>query len=104
MENTQAIRRAKLAQVLAADPFNGNKADLGRALGYKSGAMVYQWLKGIRPITEDTARAIEKRANRPKGWMDANGSTVANAIKDEAALDAYALIERAFLRPRDEGR
>lgn len=42
---------------LAADRIGGNAA-LGRALGYRDGAFVGQMLRGDRPITEKTLRAL----------------------------------------------
>lgn len=44
-------RRQRLAE-LVQQKFDGNKAEAGRALGFRDGAYVSQMLKGIRPITE----------------------------------------------------
>jgi len=70
MPDIQDVRIAALQNILTEEPFNGSQADLGRALGKKSGAIIYQMLNRIRPISEKTARDIEARLRKPKGWMD----------------------------------
>lgn len=55
-------------EVLLAE-HNGNKAALARTLG-KAPAQVSQWFNGVRTITEDSAREIERRAKKPDMWLD----------------------------------
>lgn len=51
-------RKTKLQEFVDAK-FAGNKAELGRALGYRDGAFVGQMLRGERPITEKTVDQIQ---------------------------------------------
>lgn len=57
-EPDELWRRQRLAEALRKF-FGNNKAEMGRQLGYDSGALVHQMLEGIRPITEKTVRKIE---------------------------------------------
>lgn len=57
-EDVQAFRRRRLADALTRK-FDGNKARLGVALGYKDGAFIRQMLSGLRPITEKRVAALE---------------------------------------------
>lgn len=52
---TEDDRKARLGQAAAR---LGGKAALGRRLGYKNGAFVGQMIRGERPITEKTLRAL----------------------------------------------
>ena len=61
------IRLSRLAILLAAH--DDNKAALARTLG-KQPAQISQWFNGVRTITEDSARAIEKATKKATGWMD----------------------------------
>lgn len=61
------IRLARLAVLLAEH--NDNKAALARTLG-KQPAQVSQWFNGVRTITEESARAIERSAKKPARWLD----------------------------------
>lgn len=65
--NIKEVRLARLQELLAEQ--NNNKAALARLLG-KQPAQVSQWFNGVRTITEESAREIEKKAKRPSGWMD----------------------------------
>lgn len=44
--------------LLRACDLMGGKAELGRALGYRDGAFVGQMIRGDRPVTEKTLRAM----------------------------------------------
>lgn len=63
----QAIRRERLAELLR-EKYAGNKTALGKALGYKDGAYIGQWLRALRPISEKSVEAIE-RATHSRGWF-----------------------------------
>lgn len=80
MQTEKEIRIARLTELLNTEPFLGSKAEFGRAIGMKSGAIVYQWITGRRPITEKTARALEKRFTKPNGWMDSLASGMAMQV------------------------
>jgi len=60
-------RKAKLQEFIDVK-FQGSKAALGRALGYRDGAFVGQMLRGDRPITEKTIAQIQSLA-AGKGWL-----------------------------------
>ena len=49
VDQPQELRKSRLRELLDHQDFGGNKAELGRALGYKNGAHVYQMLDGRRP-------------------------------------------------------
>lgn len=70
-ERLQQHRRARLESLLNHSDFNGNKARLGEALGYKSGAFVRQMIDGERAVSEKTVATIETiRGGKFKGWFD----------------------------------
>jgi hypothetical protein len=73
-EAIQAHRRERLRALLAE--FGGNQTELGRALGWKSGAYVGHMLKDppLRPITEDlVTKAHAIPGGKYKGWFDPLG-------------------------------
>lgn len=49
---------ARRSMLLRACDLMGGKAELGRALGYRDGAFVGQMIRGDRPVTEKTLRAM----------------------------------------------
>lgn len=89
-------QRISRLQDLVRDKYEGNKASLGKALGYNDGSYVGQLLSGKRPITEKTVDAIEKKTHN-RGWfadtssadqVRAEGSTGSNVhqIREPAAV------------------
>jgi phage repressor protein C with HTH and peptisase S24 domain len=64
---TQDWRRQRLLDAVN-QKYEGNKAALGRALGYKDGAFVGQMLRGERPVKEDTILKIESLTGL-NGWF-----------------------------------
>jgi hypothetical protein len=73
---TQAHRRQRLADLLAHEEFSGNKAELGRALGYTSGAFVRQMIDGERPVTEKTVALVHSiRGGKFKDWFALSSPT-----------------------------
>ena len=69
----KTYRQARL-QAFLDEKYEGNKARLGRALGYRDGALVGQMLSNpqIRPITEKT---IDKIHDLPGGFGWFNGES-----------------------------
>lgn len=65
--NVKDVRQANLYGLLYQ--FKNKPTELGRYLGKKP-AQIYQWIEGIRRITEDTAREMESHAKLPSGWFD----------------------------------
>lgn len=61
------IRLKRLEELLREH--DNNKAALARTLK-KAPAQVSQWFNGVRTITEESARAIEREAKKPYGWLD----------------------------------
>lgn len=55
--------------------FEGNKAALGRALGYRDGAFVGQMLRGERPISEKTISEIHAMPGGA-GWFRGEGNVL----------------------------
>lgn len=94
------IRRKRMADLIKSPPFNGNQAafaaKIDKQASYVSRCLLPLGKPHRKRIGEDMAREIERTLDLPALWMDTNGSAVAGAIKDEAALDAYGLINRAL--------
>lgn len=67
MRKLSQYRKTRL-QAFVDLKFEGNKAALGRALGYRDGAFVGQMLRGERPITEKTVDQIHALPGG-KGWF-----------------------------------
>jgi transcriptional regulator with XRE-family HTH domain len=65
--NVKEVRLARLRQLL--EQHGNSKAKLAVALK-KAPAQVSQWFNGVRQITEDTARELERNAKLPDGWLD----------------------------------
>ncbi len=68
-------RKQRLQQLLDLR-YEGSKAALGRALGYRDGAFVGQMLRGERPITEKTVDQIHALVGC-KGWFEQEENVVA---------------------------
>lgn len=65
----------------------GGQAAAGRMLGYRDGAFVGQMLRGTRPITEKTVRAVEALPGY-RHWFDPAG-TPAKIIAADADAPPY---------------
>lgn len=63
------VRRERLLQLLHEQKGKGRQRSLGLLIG-KAPAQISQWVNRNRTITEDSAREIETKAKKPKGWMD----------------------------------
>ena len=68
MDEILCWRRVRLLAAVN-EFYEGNKAQLGRELGFKDGSYVGQMIKGIRPIEEDRVLQIEALKPRLKGWF-----------------------------------
>lgn len=83
----QPYRKGRLQDLLDHPDFRGNKSELARALGFKSGAFVHQMLKGIRPILEKTIdKAHTIRGGKYRGWFDPDGRHADGAVESPAAV------------------
>lgn len=96
------VRRERLLQLLREQKGRGKQRILGVLIG-KAPAQVSQWVNRKRTITEDTAREIETKARRPRGWMDLD-PTADNVTGHYAPLAAPAhehtpAAGRAFATP-----
>lgn len=74
-ENHANYRKRRL-QEFANVKYDGNKAEFGRALGYRDGAFVGQMIRGERPITEKTIEQIHALPGG-KGWFAVSNVTPA---------------------------
>jgi len=88
--DVKKVRVERLRELLRNH--GGKKVTLAHALK-KAPAQVSQWLNGVRGISEDTAREIERAARLPTGWMDqpvgglsSEPEPVYHAQKDDVAL------------------
>ena len=71
------VRVANLRELLAEE---GNRqVALARRIG-KSPSQLNQWFSGVRTITEESARAIEKAASKPTGWLDQNHGITSSIV------------------------
>lgn len=95
-ETPTDYRLRRFAELLACDEFAGNKAALGRALGWKNGALVWQILSQQRPITEKLIERVESiRGGKYAGWFSgATPSTTREShdVKQEHAWPLGSLI------------
>jgi phage repressor protein C with HTH and peptisase S24 domain len=71
----------------------GSKAELGRKLGYSSGAFVRQMVDGERPITEKTVVALEALPGYG-GWFSKPGQRARTAPIEQENNPAYPAIRR----------
>ena len=81
------VRRANL-HYLFEHRFQGNKADMGRAVD-RDAAQVWQWLAGHRHVGEKLARSIESSLRLPVGALDA--PMAAQVMEPGAAYDTGTL-------------
>lgn len=72
------IRRKNLHQLI--QKYEG-AARLARRLGHKGNSYLSQLSTGHRPVTERTARDIEKQLNLPNLWFDATAGGNAKALE-----------------------
>lgn len=82
-------------QALLDLKFDGNKAGLGRALGYEGGAFVRQMLDGERPITEKTVLKVHELPGCTR-WFEepsANEKPLAQVVSHPLLQDASAATE-----------
>lgn len=78
----QPFRIRRLQELLDHEDFGGNKAALGRFIGYQSGAYVRQMLAGERPIHETTIEQIEAaHGGKYAGWFAKGASPSAPAMQ-----------------------
>lgn len=82
------VRLERLHELLAEH--GNNKAALARTLK-KAPAQVSQWFNGVRTITEESARDIEKEAKKPVGWLDARAQSGQAEIQTSIAQALMAL-------------
>lgn len=80
-------RRQRLAELVRVK-FAGNKAEAGRALGFRDGAYVSQMLKGIRPITEKFIAGAHA-ATGLAGWFNVPIANYENQLRTGERLPSY---------------
>lgn len=68
MDTVEETRRKKLIAEVQSRGYGG-QAQIGRAIGVSS-AQIQQWIKGVRAISSESARRLEKALGHPTGWMD----------------------------------
>jgi hypothetical protein len=84
-------RRARLGELLL-QRFDGNKAAMGKALGYTSGAFVRQMLDGERAITEKTVSKVHELQGC-SGWFDQRSDGPAAAVNTVSSTRTQQAIE-----------
>ena len=65
------MNRIEQLQKIIDERFNGNKNAFARAIG-KTPTHIYQWLNGIRNMTDKTALHIETALNLPNNYLFSN--------------------------------
>ena len=65
------MNRIDQLQKIIDERFNGNKNAFARAIG-KTPTHIYQWLNGIRNMTDKTAQHIETGLNLPSNYLFSN--------------------------------
>ncbi|RZL40147.1 MAG: S24 family peptidase [Rubrivivax sp.] len=79
-------RRVALLQALLDGPFQGNKAELGRRLGYKDGSLIGQFLREDRPLTEATElKMLSLPESRRIASNDSAQTLVAQSVSQAVA-------------------
>lgn len=91
-------RRSNLHKLI--ERYDG-PTNLARRLRHNGTSYISQLSKGRRPITEQTAREIEKELNLPHRWFDGGGenpqaASPAAAIDMEKFRDTLARVEAAL--------
>lgn len=81
VSNIREIRLQRLLELL--DEHKGVKKALAATIG-KAPAQVSQWVSGVRTITEESAREIEKMARKPLGWMDMQPSEHVLSVEEQS--------------------
>lgn len=93
--DTKEIRLLRLGELLAEH--NHVKAALAKTIG-KAPAQVSQWFAGFRTITEETAREIERKAKKPRMWMDSAPESIPSAHRVEEPPPNYSGLAWPFDR------
>lgn len=75
---TISDRRRRRLRTLIDEVAEGNASDFGRKID-KDRRQISAWLRhadsaGAKNISDTSAREIEARFGKPRGWMDADGS------------------------------
>jgi transcriptional regulator with XRE-family HTH domain len=91
--NIKETRLERLRELLREH--DSSRTALARKLR-KSPAQVGQWLNHVRSISEESARAIEVAAKRPKGWMDGQEERKCSVLDE--AMRALGPKGVAFMR------
>ncbi|CAN5634163.1 hypothetical protein BH09PSE5_BH09PSE5_49570 [soil metagenome] len=94
--DTKALRLLRLEEAVN-EHFNGNRAAVGRALGYADGAFVRQMLRGTRPITDRTMRQLEALPGLA-GWFSSD--TPAPALQSTAFRSLVPVVGTTDTGPR----
>lgn len=76
---TQDQRIQRLQELLDSGAFRGNKAELGRFLGYKDGAYIRQLLEAERPISEKFIAKVHEKPGYEQ-WFGDRTAIPENAI------------------------
>lgn len=64
------VKDYRVAALRALEAECGGKQVLLAGRINKSASQISQWYSGVRTISEETARDIERLARKPPGWMD----------------------------------
>lgn len=75
--DTKEIRVANLRALLAEE--DGKQVRLAGRLGV-SPSQLNQWFSGVRTISEESARKLEKASGKPVGWLDGDRTEEASPI------------------------
>lgn len=67
----------------------GTKAKLASALGMQLGGIAEYFKKKPAPVTDDVAKAIEKKLAKPLGWMDRKNYDLALTSDEWLLLDSF---------------
>lgn len=97
------IRDRRLARLLwlRDHRFGGNQSALANAIS-RSQAQVSQWVQGVRTITEESARMIERALRLPPTWLDAKDDEEAARLPAPELNNAErTLVEHFRALPRE---
>lgn len=77
------VRRSQLLVLLSEHKGRARQAALAMRIG-KAPAQVSQWINRTRTISEETAREIEKAADKPERWLDRDVMGAGIVVRDRA--------------------
>ena len=94
--NIKDIRKLNL-KLIQYGEFENVQARLALRIK-RSASQVSQWYIGYRTITEDTARDLEQKCNKPAGWLDVERRELWATLPQDDGVTIHAPVNVAQIR------